>query len=70
LKYISWFYYANEALIVNQWADVNNLPCDGIDANLPCYHNGDEVLALVDFDKVKQKRLNLNKNIDLSCFLV
>lgn len=23
LKYISWFYYGNEMLVVNQWKDVN-----------------------------------------------
>ncbi len=53
IKYISWFYYANEAAIVNQWTDVTNLPCVNVDAGLPCYQNGDAVLALVDFSKVK-----------------
>ncbi|CAF2054581.1 unnamed protein product [Rotaria magnacalcarata] len=51
IKYISWFYYGNEALIINQWADVNYLPCDMQSPNLPCFHNGDEVLQLVYFDK-------------------
>ncbi|CAF0910847.1 unnamed protein product [Rotaria sordida] len=51
LKYISWFYYGNEVLLINQWADVNNLPCEGLAPGLPCYHNGDEVLKLVDFNK-------------------
>ncbi|CAF1082652.1 unnamed protein product [Rotaria sp. Silwood1] len=51
IKYISWFYYGNEALIVSQWADVNNLPCEGLAPELPCYHNGDKILQLVNFDK-------------------
>lgn len=25
LKYISWFYYGNEMLVVNQWEDVDNI---------------------------------------------
>ncbi|CAF4750093.1 unnamed protein product, partial [Rotaria sp. Silwood2] len=51
MKYISWFYYSNEALIINQWADVHSLPCEGLEPELPCYHNGDEILQLLDFDK-------------------
>ncbi|UJR37986.1 hypothetical protein I4U23_030668 [Adineta vaga] len=51
IKYISWFYYANEALIINQWSDVDNLPCDNLEAGLPCYRNGDEILKLVGFDR-------------------
>ncbi|CAF3330834.1 unnamed protein product [Rotaria socialis] len=51
IKYISWFYYGNEALIINQWADVDYLPCNMQSPNLPCYHNGDEVLQLVYFNK-------------------
>jgi len=53
LKYISWFYYGNEAALINQWRDVDDLPCTNIDEGLPCYTNGEEILALVGFDKVK-----------------
>ncbi|CAF0976526.1 unnamed protein product [Adineta ricciae] len=51
IKYLSWFYYSNEALIINQWEDVDNLPCENLDPGLPCYHNGDEIIELVAFDK-------------------
>ena len=53
IKYISWFFYCNEALMINQWSDVDNLPCENLDQGLPCFHNGDDVLKLLDFDKVK-----------------
>ncbi|XP_074596318.1 uncharacterized protein LOC141851472 [Brevipalpus obovatus] len=28
IKYISWFYYGNEILVVNQWRNVENITCD------------------------------------------
>jgi ABC-type multidrug transport system permease subunit len=27
LKYLSWFYYGNEALIINQWQGIQNISC-------------------------------------------
>lgn len=30
---------------------MHSLPCDNSEAGLPCYHNGDEILKLVDFNK-------------------
>ncbi|XP_054167873.1 protein white-like [Oppia nitens] len=27
IKYISWFYYGNEALVINQWLDITSIPC-------------------------------------------
>jgi hypothetical protein len=56
IKYISWFYYANESAIINQWTDVTNLPCTNLAEGQPCYQNGDAVLNLVDYNKVKKKR--------------
>ncbi len=55
IKYISWFYYANEAAIINQWEDVNNLPCTNLPEGLPCYQNGAAILGLVGFSQVKIK---------------
>ncbi len=34
---------------------MHDLPCNNTDAGQPCYHNGDEILTLVGFDKVKNK---------------
>ncbi|CAG2101161.1 unnamed protein product, partial [Medioppia subpectinata] len=28
IKYISWFYYGNEALIINQWRDIQHIDCE------------------------------------------
>ncbi|CAL4117650.1 unnamed protein product [Meganyctiphanes norvegica] len=35
MKYISWFYYGNEALNINQWKDVEEI--DGCDTDLTTY---------------------------------
>jgi hypothetical protein len=34
---------------------VHDLPCTGTEAGQPCYDNGDEVLNLVGFNKVKKQ---------------
>ena len=53
IKYISWFYYGNEASIINQWSDVKDLPCTNLPEGLPCYRNTDEILQLVGFKEVR-----------------
>ncbi|CAF0768796.1 unnamed protein product [Didymodactylos carnosus] len=53
IKYLSWFYYGNEILLINQWRDVKYLPCDNdnsANSNVPCYHNGQEVINYLNFD--------------------
>lgn len=50
LKYISWFKYANECLVINQWSGVEEIDCDeGVDWG--CIHTGDEVIARLGYDK-------------------
>jgi ABC-type multidrug transport system ATPase subunit/ABC-type multidrug transport system permease subunit len=51
IKYISWFYYANESSIINQWDDVNNLSCANGDPGIPCRRNTADILAVVGFHK-------------------
>uniref|UniRef100_K1QF16 Protein white n=1 Tax=Magallana gigas TaxID=29159 RepID=K1QF16_MAGGI len=43
LKYISWFYYGNEMLVVNQWEDVNNIRCS---SGPSCVPNGELTVAI------------------------
>ncbi|XP_053213007.1 protein white-like isoform X1 [Panonychus citri] len=43
IKYLSWFYYGNEILVVNQWRKVTNISCDIPDSD----HLGSLVGALV-----------------------
>jgi ABC-type transport system involved in multi-copper enzyme maturation permease subunit len=62
IKYISWFYYANESSIINQWYDVNNLSCANADPGAECSRNTEDILALVGFDKV-QKQTIFQKDI-------
>ncbi|XP_065204200.1 protein scarlet-like [Planococcus citri] len=50
LKYISFTYYAYEALSIEQWNRYSFIECDKEDATL-CYDNGDQVLASFGFDK-------------------
>ncbi|XP_015906784.1 protein white isoform X2 [Parasteatoda tepidariorum] len=45
LKYISWFYYGNEALIINQWSSVQNITC----STPQCPPNGKAILKSLDF---------------------
>ncbi len=64
IKYISWFYYANESSIINQWDDVDNLSCENGDPGLACRRNTTDILAVVGFDKVRKKN-NRIKIFDL-----
>lgn len=48
LKYISWFYYGNEMLVVNQWEDVNNIRCS---SGPSCVPNGELVISTLNFDQ-------------------
>ncbi|XP_046424015.1 protein scarlet-like [Neodiprion fabricii] len=44
VKYLSIFYYANEALAIIHWTTVDSIECYP-DKDLPCYRNGREVLT-------------------------
>lgn len=48
LKYISWFYYGNEMLVVNQWKDVNIIRCS---MGRSCVPNGEVVISTLNFDQ-------------------
>ena len=56
LKYISWFMYTNELLVVNQWADTNVTGCtpDVIESGTPCFPNGNAVLEFYGFSEVSE----------------
>ncbi|XP_033606490.1 protein scarlet-like [Cryptotermes secundus] len=43
LKYLSQFYYSNEALAVVHWQKVDYIRCPN-NTNLPCLENGQQVL--------------------------
>ncbi|XP_063889214.1 protein white-like isoform X3 [Scylla paramamosain] len=47
LKYLSWFSYGNEALLLNQWADVKSIACR---ANETCYPDGHAVLSFLHYE--------------------
>ncbi|CAG0904178.1 unnamed protein product [Darwinula stevensoni] len=53
VKYISWFYYGNEALVINQWKGVEKIECGD---SFACPENGDEVIASLNFDKDNEVR--------------
>ncbi|XP_070000443.1 protein white isoform X2 [Penaeus vannamei] len=42
VKYLSWFNYGNEALMINQWQGVSNLTCTGVKT---CFADGESILA-------------------------
>ncbi|XP_022247752.1 protein white-like [Limulus polyphemus] len=49
IKYISWFYYAYEASLINYWQYVDNIVCP--EEQSICYRNGDDVLHTFNFKK-------------------
>lgn len=49
LRYISWFSYSNEILVVNQWRDVRNITCSGSEFESQCFHNGKEVISSLSY---------------------
>lgn len=48
-KYISFFYYTNEAIVVSYWSSVKEMNCSS-NSSLPCYRNGTEVLDSLGFN--------------------
>ncbi|CAG0879456.1 unnamed protein product [Darwinula stevensoni] len=52
LKYISWFYYGNEALMINQWKDLE-IDCGD---SIGCPPSGDAILEYFHFDKDNELR--------------
>ncbi|XP_071440785.1 protein scarlet-like isoform X2 [Hetaerina americana] len=50
IKYISQFYYANEAISIFQWRLVDNIQCSD-NPDMPCIRNGDEVLENYGFSE-------------------
>lgn len=49
IKYISWFGYANEAAIINQWKGIKNITCD-TDPSL-CFFEGESVIHYFNMDE-------------------
>ncbi len=54
LKYLSWFLYSNELLVINQWDGFEFEPCDNF--TLPCYPDGETVYKSLGFSKVNHIR--------------
>lgn len=57
LKYLSWFNYASDALIINQWSGVENIKCDKEIAL--CFTNGNDVLNYFNINTVSFKILSI-----------
>jgi len=56
-KYISWFYYGNEALVINQWRNVHDIGCpyNITDSNFgnatSCIREGKKVIENLNFNE-------------------
>jgi len=48
LEYFSWFRFSNEALLINQWENVNYIECNR-PVNQTCFRNGAQVLESFNF---------------------
>lgn len=59
LKYISWFYYANEAMLITVWTNVNSIACSlpasfSNCKNSRCFDNGNVVLSALKIESVSR----------------
>ncbi|XP_067138566.1 protein white [Centruroides vittatus] len=62
VKYLSWFYYGNEAMSIIQWSGVEHIACNN---STVCIKNGDIVLESLNFNKD-----HLTWDIMLLCVLI
>ncbi|XP_054160066.1 protein white-like [Oppia nitens] len=57
IKYISLFYYGNEALAINKWSTVDKIDCDltklieNIQNGFPCVPNGRAIIRFMSFNE-------------------
>lgn len=51
IRYISWFNYGNEALIINQWQNVKNITCPPDQIPTLCAFTGEDVIEDLSFNK-------------------
>jgi len=54
MRYISLWYYGNEAYNINQWKDIENIKCD-LESPAECLTDGEQVLKFYAFKEVKKK---------------
>ena len=57
IKYLSWIGYANEILIINQWRDVTDIPCESSDGTslvnvTACFTNGQQIIERYSMSEV------------------
>ena len=50
MKYLSWFSYSNEALVINQWHGISNITCD-TDISL-CFLEGSQIIDYLNIKEV------------------
>ncbi|RNA38851.1 white-like isoform X1, partial [Brachionus plicatilis] len=56
LRYLSWFSYSNEAILVNQWKGVKNITCAEQDMGF-CFTEGEQIINYYNID---EKNYGLN----------
>ncbi|RNA38237.1 white-like isoform X1 [Brachionus plicatilis] len=56
LRYLSWFSYSNEAILVNQWKGVKNITCAEQDMGF-CFTEGEQIIKYYNID---EKNYGLN----------
>ena len=63
LKYLSWFYYANESINVQLWTKVKKIDCEAPKNISSCFLSGDEVLSgTLKMDPVRNLKFFLSFN--------
>jgi len=51
LRYLSWYSYAFETIMISQWENVNNIHCEY--NSTFCYQDGEQVISFLKLEKVK-----------------
>ncbi|CAD1478813.1 unnamed protein product, partial [Heterotrigona itama] len=62
-SYLSWFRYGNEALLINQWSEVESIECTR--SNATCPKSGRMVLQTFNFKQVHVQRIFLISHIEI-----
>ncbi|CAF0898548.1 unnamed protein product [Brachionus calyciflorus] len=56
LRYLSWFSYSNELILINQWKGIQNISCPNGTTSF-CFSNGEQI---IDYYKIDQNNYRLN----------
>ncbi len=66
LKYLSWFGYANEILVINQWKGVTGIECSS--NTTFCFTNGEQIITYLKVKEVSSLIYAFSKKTEIKFF--